>query len=262
MERLQVADVTTDLGTRGAPVDVARVGVRCAANGYRGDDGALVRACGSGPVRVFDARDGGGLDSFTASVECGLAVGLDGCALEQPLAAAVTALDHESFPPPAGAVLVVVVLSDEDDCSLQDPVGFFAGSETGVAINQRCVREPGLLVPIDGVLAGLRLGREEAPLIFAALVGLPEGLSGAMPSDILASPEMAYEPTNENGHGLRAACERGDIQAAPGRRFAELADQIDGALVSSICAESFRPAIAELAARIGESVTESSEEAP
>ena len=249
VESLRIAIVTTDLGTSGAVASTSRVGTACAANDYLGKGGALVSACGSGPVLTFEA--GGDAAAFSAAVGCVADVGITGCGLEQPLAAAVAALDQEDDFPRADALLAVVVLSDEEDCSLEDPVAFFGGDETGVAINQRCVREPGLLMPIDGLLAGLRAGRGDDQFLFAALVGLPEGLSGAAPADILASPEMAYDLTTENSLGLRPACENARGQAAPGRRYVELASQIDGALVSSICAESFQPAITELAARIG-----------
>lgn len=265
VQSLQVAVVTTDLGTRGAPVSSARVGAACAANEGRGDDGQLRQSPACGPGAVLRWQEGDDPAEFAARVGCLTDVGTSGCGLEQPLAAAVRGLDAAPgatpFPRP-DALLAVIVLSDEEDCSLADPVAFFAGGETGPALNQRCVREPGLLEPIDGLVASLLAGRDREMFLFAALIGLPEDLQEAPLDAMLADPRMSYELTTDNPLGLVPACESFDSltgesrgQAAPGRRFIELAQRFEGSLVRSICAESFQPAIAELTRRLGSRVS-------
>ncbi len=261
VQSLHVAVVTTNLGTRGVPVSSARVGAACAASGGRGDDGALRVTPACGPNAVLRWREGDDPAAFAAQVGCLTDAGTSGCGLEQPLAAAVLALDQPPgttpFPRPE-ALLAVVVLSDEEDCSLGDAAGFFAGSETGRELNQRCVREPNLLEPIDGLVAGLLAGRDPESFLFAALVGLPEDLQEASLETMLADERMQYRLTSDNALGLVPACESFDSttgesrgQAAPGRRYVELAQRFEGSLVRSICAESFQPAIAELTRRLG-----------
>lgn len=254
VERLRVAIVTSDMGTRGQRVDTGRVGAACAANDYLGGDGVPVRD-ERGAIAVWETGDDPG--AFSARVGAMADVGISGCGLEMPLAAGSSGLDaveaELGAPFPAeDALLAVVVLSDEEDCSLADPPAFFAGDEVGTALNQRCVREPGLLAPVAGLVASLRAGRDPERFLFAALVGVPEDLADAGFDAILADPRMAYRLTDANQLGLEEACRSENGFASPGRRYVELARQLgEGSLVRSICAESFEPAIEELTRRIG-----------
>lgn len=248
VETLNIAVVTTNMGTSGVPQDSRRVGARCTINDFQGEGGEFRS---DGTANVFSFHAGDDPDAFAARVGAVAQVGDGGCGLEQPLGAAMKALDHDAGFPREDSLLAVVVLSDEEDCTLADPVEFFSGTETGLALNQRCSRRPELLENLDGILASLRGDRNEQRFVFAALVGMPESLSAGEPATILAHPEMAYRYTDENATGLVPACNSANGAAAPGRRYVELASRIEGALVSSICAESFEPAITELAARIG-----------
>lgn len=106
----------------------------------------------------------GGLDE---AVACLLQVGTLGCGFEQPLAAAVRATDpsvNPDFMRPA-AVLGILFLTDEDDCSAKNdqlfsgcsdgdecPLGAltsFRCFEHGVSCNQPDLREPGLKTGCD-----------------------------------------------------------------------------------------------------------------
>lgn len=256
VESLRVAVVTTDLGTGG--IAVPRVGTACNANAGEGDGGQLRVDGTCSPNSILTWEMGEDTAVFAEQVGCVADAGTTGCGLEQPLAAAARALDDANGFPRADALLAVVVLSDEEDCSLSDPVTFFGGPENGLALNQKCVREPGLLEPVEGLLATLTAGRDSDLFLFAALVGVPEDLQESTLSEMLADGRMAYNFTSDNDLGLVPACESFDRdsgmsrgQAAPGRRYIELAQQIEGSLVRSICAESFQPAITELTARIG-----------
>ena len=252
VESLSVAIVTTNVGTRGHPVDGTRVGI-CTANGGWGDGGALVEngACETGSVHTWRADSSETPATFAARIGCIADVGIDGCGLEQPLAAAMLALDAEEAFPRADSLLAVIVLSDEEDCSFANPAEFFGGTERGRALNQRCALRTDLLDPIDGVVGSLLAGRDPDQLVFAALVGVPEDLADASFQQILDDPRMQYRITEDNDIGLEPACRSEGGLAAPGRRYVELASRLDGALIRSICAESFQPAILELAGRIG-----------
>ncbi len=251
-ESLQIAIVTTNLGTNGVPEDSSRVGLACSANGNLGDDGALL-ACPGGAISQWTPGDD--IDAFVDGIGTCADVGIDGCGLEQPLLAGVKALANAGFPR-EGSLLGMVVLSDEEDCSLADPATFFSGGEVGPQINQRCYTDPTSLVATDEIVRLLREGRDPERFVFAALVGMPEELTGADLPTVLADSRMDYVLSLENQLGVEPACTRrnelGELvgEAAPGRRYIEVAQQVDG-LVASICAESYQPAIAELTARIG-----------
>jgi len=250
-ESLQIAIVTTNLGTNGVPEPTTRVGSACAANGNLGDDGLLL-GCPGGAISSWSL--GEDVDAFVEGIGTCADVGTDGCGLEQPLLAGVKALEGAGFPR-EGALLGVVVLSDEEDCSLADPATFFSGGEVGAQINQRCYTDPTSLVSPAEIVRQLREGRDPERFVFAALIGMPEELTDADLGTVLADPRMDYTLSVENDLGVEPACTRfegGALvgEAAPGRRYIEVAEQVDG-LVASICAESYQPAIAELTARIG-----------
>lgn len=250
-ESLHIAIVTTNLGTNGMPEDQTRVGSACAANGNLGDDGALL-ACPGGSVSTWEP--GQDIDAFVDDIGTCADVGDDGCGLEQPLLAGIKALGQAGFPR-ADALLGVVVLSDEEDCSLADPATFFSGGEIGRAINQRCYLDTPSLVSIPDVVAQLRGDRDPDSFVFAALIGVPEDLAGGDLGAMLEDSRMTYVLSPTNDLGVEPACTRregGELvgEAAPGRRYIEVAQQVDG-LVASICAESYQPAIAELTRRIG-----------
>jgi hypothetical protein len=128
MPDLHIGVVSTDLGAGGYPVPGC---------GVIGDAGALQSAprgiaC-DGPSDAFlrDYASGGGLRdtnyteaSLADAFSCISRLGTDGCAFEQPLEAMKLALDgytaeNQGFLRP-GAALGLVILTDEDDCSVYD----------------------------------------------------------------------------------------------------------------------------------------------
>ncbi len=131
---LHIAVTTTDMG---AASDV-QASVGCMPPG----DGGQFRTTPAGTCSgttlaagaTYLADDGRGATNFTgaiaAALQCISTVGDEGCGFGQPLAAAVHALGADNLqggaptPPPANAgflrpdaVLAIVVLSNEDDCS-------------------------------------------------------------------------------------------------------------------------------------------------
>jgi hypothetical protein len=140
-----------------------------------------------------------GKQNFKGTIEsafsCIAELGTAGCGFEQPLAAALRALDGKTNPgfPRQGAALAVVVLSDEDDCSAQDTGLFNPNSQVlGPPTSFRCfdygvdcdVDDRWVLGPRKGckpwgtyltdvgaVVTGLRKGRDSRSVFFAAISG-------------------------------------------------------------------------------------------
>jgi len=260
VQSLHVAIVTTDLGTSGITLAHGRA-LGCGADsslGVWGRDAAFRAdaSCGAGPVASWS--EGDDVDSFATSVGCLAQAGTSGCGFEQPLGAASRALNRADlgFGRP-DALLAVLVLSDEEDCSLGDADAFFGGLGDPRALNTYCVGHPELLGSLDEFAASLRGSRDDEHFVFAAIAGIPEDMNGATPEAILADPRMDYVPEPSASTGLRPACRavnadgtsRGD--ATPGRRYAELAQRLPGSLLWSICAASYEPAIEELTRLIG-----------
>lgn len=260
---LNVAVVTSDMGTAGVTVSPSIGG--CGVSGRTGDsvgfDGRLRSdaVCdGTGSV-VQSWRAGDDPDVFADQVGCVAEAGITGCGFEQPLGAAASALlRRESGFPRDNALLAIIVLTDEEDCSVGDAEAFFG---TTGDLNLRCVQSLDLLEPVEELVTALRGDRDESHFLYAAITGIPEDLEGSSPETILADPRMAHVPEVGGPGGLRAACEatapdgtdRG--RATPGRRMVEFARQVPGSLVASICSPDYQEAIAELTRRIGARIT-------
>jgi hypothetical protein len=259
---LRVGVVSTDLGTTGAAADPRRVGEACLSGpaGERalfGHDGRLEPSgtCGSG-AGVIAWAPGDDPGALAAEVACVVeSLGVEGCGIEGQAGAAARALarrEGSDFPRP-DSVLAVLVLTDEEDCTLADPEAFFAAMDSTNA-NVLCQRSPELLTSVQTLAAGLRGDRPDARFVFSVITGVPLAMSGRSPSEILADPGMAYEEvTNARGAAVpRAACSvEGLGDAAPARRLVALAETLGAERVHSICTDDFRPAIADLTTRIG-----------
>lgn len=142
MPDLHIAVVTTDLGTSAAngqyaPAIPGAIG-GCAADGDNGQFHTADLVDGSYIVAGATQNFTGALeDAFSAITDVGQA----GCGFEQPIAAATRALvrpDNAGFLRPEANLLVVIV-SDEDDCSMQSP-GLISTdvSQLGPLQNFRC----------------------------------------------------------------------------------------------------------------------------
>lgn len=226
-----------------------------------------------------------------ASIACRTELGTGGCDLEQPFEAVLRAL---SPPTPTGwtapgyetpsfpegvvgrggsgflrgdAVLAVVILSDEDDCSVRDAelVNPASATYASTPLNQRCTEyDAEALHPIERFIDGLsQLRQWVAEVVFVPIVGIPpELVSTASVSpdwDRLTAEDprvrderMFPRPHPTTAGELAPACvhpERGE--AAPGLRFARAAQRLQalGALttIRSICEDSFDSAMEEIA---------------
>jgi hypothetical protein len=262
-ERVRIAVVSTDVGTQGVPSTLTE---RCQGFGDEGAWQSNVECGATANLQEFQA--GEDHEAYAARIGCLVeALDIEGCALEQQLDAAARGIDR-GLPvgfPAADAILAVLLVTDEEDCSLADPTAFFATIDSGNA-NVLCTRaalgiegRPEWLMPIASLLPRVSAGRDHDSFVFAAITGIPLAAAGRSASEILAMPEMQYlEQTGTTGPEPVPACSgrnaAGELlgSASPARRIVELAGSVPGSVLHSICTDDFRPAIAELARRIVE----------
>lgn len=241
-----------------------------------GHDGVL-RTASADPTCPSDlpkwlAYDGTSTSTFERNFACKANLGTDGCGFEQQLEAVAKAITpstattrfYMDTPGQAdrgnagffrdGAVLVIVLVSDEDDCSVSDPDFFNPASAVYTEdLNLRCIHHAEIqedsgadrpLHPIRRYADVLDdLGR---PVVFAPLVGMPEGLEEASFDTILGDPRMAYETDGPGSTAPRNVCESDGIRASAGRRYLRVGAQLERAssgvrfVQGSICSDDYR----------------------
>jgi hypothetical protein len=178
---LHIGIVSTDVGA-GVPGDSTCKG--------SGDDGKLLvgAACGPSltPASTFIQIDGeaqgdatnltGGAGTLSDTFSCMALLGDKGCGFEQPLEAMKRALSPGKNPGflRADAVLAVLFLSDEDDCSTTNPDKIFATdpSVLGPRVSFRCF-EYG--VTCDQTGRGFGMRTHCAPEATGAYLSHPDG---------------------------------------------------------------------------------------
>jgi hypothetical protein len=216
-------------------------------------------------------------------------VGTGGCGFEHPLASAAFALGFQGTVPAANAgflrpdaFLAIAFITNEDDCSapfdapiftlgsqrLADPygpIGSFRCNEYG----HRCGGAPpprigttpvtltGCRSAEDGVLYGMAplaeffqsLKSDPAMLFVSAIAGPPSPYVVSYPPTTVVTPSEAWPVV---GH----SCTRGTTAYAdPGVRMAELVSRFgDNGSFSSICDDSYAPALQRLGTAIGRGV--------
>ncbi len=227
-----------------------------------------------GPWAETTKQDPNGL--MAMQVACLSNLGTSGCGFEQQLqsaAVAVTRTDQAVFMR-EDALLAVIVVSDEEDCSIEHKELFQVPE-----IQQLENRKVNIACNLDNNeqylysttsfyqrLVDAKQGRVSG-VVFGAIVGVPkaedcQGL-GSDISVCLNHADMQNVPVQEEtASGLtwffKPACNRmeGDVEvtkARPGRRFVALAQSFQsGGYIYSICNEDWTPAMADLAAIIAE----------
>jgi len=170
------------------------------------------------------------------------------------------------------AILAVIEVSDEEDCSIK-PEGkeLFSYGEAASArfeapgnINLRCGKygdAEDLLWPASRYVRGLKSLKpnNEDHVIFAAIVGIPVDAIGQPLDEVLARDDMQFATDPTQPQLPRASCTSASAgggapdQAYPPRRFLEVAKGFDkNAVVYSICADNYAPALNTLIDRIAE----------
>jgi len=283
---VRVAVVSSDVGLDPAPAwyDFPS----CSGHG---DDGQF-QIYGPGKTVVLDAGvvDCPALDGAWAATEedqanpalalqtaCLTALGTAGCGFEQQLKSTERGLarDDQSGFIRFDSLLAVLVISDEEDCSVESEQ-LFAEEEiqdpSAGEVNLACGRHPEHLFEPAFFRERLIEIKGNDGVAFAAIVGVPPGDgdgpgacegSGHELGECLDLPGMQLVEVQEGAQDAwfyRPACERyeGDelvTKARPGRRFVELAEEF-GSLgyVYSICNEDWSPAVEDFAKLIAENL--------
>jgi hypothetical protein len=170
------------------------------------------------------------------------------------------------------SLLVIVLVTDEEDCSSADTSHFtpahFLDPSSELAmqdLNLRCFYNPQNLYALERYYTGFRALRpgNEQLVMFAAITGVPPDLVTADALDdaglydrIQRDPRMqqAIDPsrTEEQGGNLLPSCDTPTGKAYPPRRIVELARRFgSNGIVQSICQEDFGPALDVILGRVG-----------
>ena len=187
---LNIAIVSTDMGSAGYELNTCQHG----AWGYdRGDDGcflstpsATVPGCmATYPQHLHRGADNAEaypLDQMGADFACIATLGTGGCGFEQQLEAARKSLTDNMGPGGCNAgflrddsILAVVVVSDEEDCSVGDPTIQNPHRTDLACMNIRCYLHQDMLKPVATMIDGLRALRPPERFVTAFIVGTPIG---------------------------------------------------------------------------------------
>jgi hypothetical protein len=218
------------------------------------------------------------VDQVARQFGCIAELGVNGCGYEQQLESMWRALapsTDSSFSgmstgqgAPSGynagflrddAILVVILVSDEEDCSSPDGSRGVLYRSNDSAANVLCSRNPGALHPISRYIDGLRSLKPRYPerIIFAGIVGVPlaSASSAKTPDEILNLEDMKVVEEQPAGGplGLRPACvaTNGAGDADPARRMVELAKGFrENGVITSICEDDYGPALAVVIEKI------------
>ena len=205
-------------------------------------------------------------EQLPLQVSCLSSLGTSGCGFEQQLEAAAQGLTkpaQESFIREE-ALLAVIVVSDEEDCSIEDGQGLATAPEMGGdTVNIACGSNEQFLYSPEHyheVYSEVK-GGDDA-VVFAAITGVPavpecQGL-GSEIGGCLYHPDMAKEvlfDEEKEYYTYRPACVSGSTEASPGRRYVELAREFeDMGYVYSICNDDWSPAMSKIAKLIASKV--------
>jgi hypothetical protein len=262
LPNLRVGVVSSNLGAGGSRL----------AECDRGERGLLqpaMEGCPARPTgRFLVSLDGGMRNNFEGDLgsafACLAALGTSGCGFEQHLGAARRALDsdqpleNEGFLRPS-ALLGLVILADEDDCSTRAATDLFEPSTSryGAQGSFRCAEYGhlcggappprtggGPLTCRSAEGAGKLVPVAEYVSFFQSLKAEPERVLVS----VVAAPPTPYAVRVINGEPQVApSCESPNGPGAPGVRLKEFADAFGPrGLFSSVCDGDLAPALTRL----------------
>jgi hypothetical protein len=264
---LHVGVVSTNLGAGGFPI------TNCAGDG----DGAVLQnaprvpGC-SAPAGQFivDAPDGAGgrivnyaSGTLDQAIACIARLGTDGCGFEQPLEAMRRALDGSVAANAGflreGALLVVILLGDEDDCSAANPALYDPAGPWPVT-SFRCFEEGVVCSPDEPTAPGPKLdcrSREDSLYTHSAQAYVDFLKSLKPPGHVVLvriAGDLAPVSVGVDASGnplLEASCSSAAGDAAPAIRMAQVTAAFGSdAIASTICAVDHTPALVPAAAKI------------
>ena len=278
---LRIAVLGHDMGTGGFEVPTCR-------EPRFGDDGLFsnIGNVAAGPLceasyprfRRLGAGDGA-LESVIQGVECVSQRGVGGCGFEQPLESLLKAVTPASSMlrfqegtrghgdgAHAGffredAVLAVLFMATEDDCSAADPGIFDPRSESYPGdLNIRCFNYPEAIHPVARYVEGLQAVSDPRRIVFVPLVGVPAALvpePEVTPdwSALRAEPVLQARVNPDDDTSLLQSCSvPGRGRAFPPPRILAVADGLAAAGahtgLASTCGEDYRPAAESLVRNI------------
>lgn len=216
-------------------------------------------------------------EQLAQDVGCMAQLGSTGCAVSQPLEAALRALGpggaHADFlrnGPVDFAELQIVLISDRDDCSVNDPALFEEAAQVAPdAIDAVCAQRRELLHDLNRFADGLRALKPglEAFVWFSAITGIPADLQIPADADprsnyfldtaqreahfaeVLADPRM--QPKRRQDGTLEPVCENQRASATPARRLVQLAQRFGTqADVRSICDADWSRAVRPIQSQV------------
>jgi hypothetical protein len=191
------------------------------------------------------------------------------------------------------SLIAIVVVTDEDDCSVRDSTILYPPSMLGPDspyrtqdINLRCHDNPSALFDVERYVRGFRALREDEPtrVVFAAITGVPNDLvdaaalsavdfgavdaSDAFYDHVLSDPRMqeTVDPSTKPGTGtgdITPSCKRVNAAgkadtAAPPRRIVQVAKKFGAqGIVQSLCQDDLTPAIDAIVGLIGKQIAAS-----
>jgi hypothetical protein len=273
---LQIGVVSSDMGVGGFNVDT------CRENPNFGDNGLLLHSgntASSGCMASYPSflefeRDVTDPDTYARDVNCIAALGTGGCGFEQQLESVLKAVTPSTCNDPwcsfamntrghadgpnlgflrgpltsePESLLAVIMLTDEEDCSVADPAIYTAGDTP----NLRCFSNPNMVHATSRFVDGLLATRSSPDLlVFAAIAGVPTNATSSTMSfdQILDAPEMREEIDPTDRSKLRPSCNVvGRGVAYPPRRIVQVARDLErrgaSAVIESICQADFTPAL-------------------
>jgi hypothetical protein len=207
--------------------------------------------------------------AFATQASCLAQQGTGGCGFEQQLASVATALArdpsvefiHDSH------LLALLLVTDEEDCSMEDGEGLFAmpevADQAAKKVNIACGENPEYLFAPSYFYDSFIAAKSPNGVVFAAIAGVPYQGAGATacqgPGDTLGScleqPEMQLvQEELTAGWFYVPACTRTEgatevTRAYPGRRYVDLANNNFGNMsyLYSICNADWSPAMTDIA---------------
>jgi len=287
---LQVGLITPDLG----------VGLADALGCTRTGDMAVLRSTSIassctgtyGPIVRFTS--GGDPTAAAAALACLANAGAMGCGFEQQFDAVLeaaspdgaTSYTRASYIPLAfadgsmgraetdnaglfrdDAVLAIVLITDEDDCTALDPRSFFDLTTLGLdGPNLRCATMPDRLHPVSRFVDGiLQMRQIPQRIVFVPITGIPVARSPGVRvipdfDAILADPSMTPTPLPSMPARLSDVCTNlATGGATPAPRIVTAARDLAAAgvhtTVQSICADNYQTIIRAIAYRVGLATT-------
>ena len=288
---LHIGVISTDMGTAGYTIASCGTGDRGSDFGDDGilrTDGSTAAGCAMTYPPFLSFMSDMGMDPATVARDfaCVATLGITGCGMEQQLEAVLKAVTPSTsditflqgsaghadganagfLRGPMESLLALVLVTDEEDCSIADPDLFNPTStaypHTQSELNLLCFNygsrpdgTPWAAHPVQRYVDGLLATRARPDLlVYAAIAGIPVELSGRSYDSILADPRM--EPQIDPGmtNLLLPSCNTANGTAFPPVRIVETARGLEAAeantVVQSICQDDFGPAIDSIIEKI------------